>query len=67
MHLEVKRCVSTMLWKAKVKLGLCIQKIKVGEKGKEELRRMLQTKINRQVLTGFTSILDPAFRLGEME
>ncbi|KAI0229642.1 Phosphatidylinositol 4,5-bisphosphate 3-kinase catalytic subunit beta [Lamellibrachia satsuma] len=49
------------------KLSDAMKKIKVGEKGKEELRRMLQTKINRQVLTGFTSILDPAFRLGEMD
>ena len=57
------------LCKMKVKLNFArrIQKMKVGEKGKEELRRMLQLKMNRQALTGFTSILDPAFRLGEIE
>ena len=53
--------------KVKVNMERCIQKMKVGEKGKEELRRMLQLKINRQALAGFTSILDPAFRLGEIE
>ncbi|KAK2184803.1 hypothetical protein NP493_252g03001 [Ridgeia piscesae] len=49
------------------KLNDAIKKIKVGEKGKEELRRLLQQKMNRQALTGFTSILDPAFRLGELD